>query len=45
MEGLRLHELHHLGLVLLLAKLAPHAVVHGFSQRATSTVMFDVGDI
>ena len=30
---------------LLLAKLAPHAVVHGFSQLATSWVMFDVGDI
>ena len=44
-EGLRFHKLHHLGFVLLLAKLAPHASDLGFSQRATSWVMFDARDI
>ena len=43
MEGLRFHKLYHLGLVLLLAKLSPHAVIHSFSQRTRSRVKFDCG--
>ena len=42
MEGLRVNELHHLGLVEMLPELVPHGIQHHFGQSAESCIVLDL---
>jgi len=42
MEGLRVAEFHHLGLVETLPELAPHGIQHHFGQSAESCIVLDL---
>ena len=42
MEGLRVAEFRHLGLVETLPELAPHGIQHHFGQSAESSIVLDL---